>query len=104
VRVASTHGASAPHRRAKESTVSDIENPRDPADRDPDDTGVDEEELVGADSRDVEEAIDAERVVPLDDEEVAGDDADGGLGIDITESDGPDLEAGDDLDTGAAIR
>ena len=24
-------------------------------------------------------------------------------GIDITESDGPDLEAGDDLDTGAAI-
>jgi hypothetical protein len=24
-------------------------------------------------------------------------------GVDITESDGPDLEAGDDLDTGAAI-
>jgi hypothetical protein len=85
--------------------VSDIENPRDPADRDLDDTGVDEEELVGTDARDVEEAIDAERVVPLDDDAVETDDApDGGLGIDITESDGPDLEAGDDLDTGAAIR
>jgi hypothetical protein len=85
--------------------VSDIENPRDPADRDLDDTGVDEEELVGADARDVEEAIDAERVVPLDDDDVeTDDDTDGGLGIDITESDGPDLEAGDDLDTGAAIR
>jgi hypothetical protein len=85
--------------------VSDIENPRDPADRDLDDTGVDEEELVGADARDVEEAIDAERVVPLDDDAVeTDDDTDGGLGIDITESDGPDLEAGDDLDTGAAIR
>jgi hypothetical protein len=86
--------------------VSDIENPRDPADRDLDDTGVDEEELVGSADRDVEEAIDAERVVPLDDDAVATDDdgADGGLGIDITESDGPDLEAGDDLDTGAAIR
>jgi hypothetical protein len=67
--------------------VSDIENPRDPADRD------------------LEEAIDAERVVPLDDDAVAtDDDADGGLGIDITASDGPDLEAGDDLDTGAATR
>nr|WP_228512632.1 hypothetical protein [Clavibacter sp. VKM Ac-2872] len=99
------HGASAPHRPAKESTVSDIENPRDPADRDLDDTGVDEEELVGADARDASEAIDAERVVPLDDDPVADDeDADGGLGIDITESDGPDLEAGDDLDTGAATR
>jgi hypothetical protein len=85
--------------------VSDIENPRDPADRDLDDTGVDEEELVGAHARDVEEAIDAERVVPLDDDAVeTDDDTDGGLGIDITESDGPDLEAGDDLDTGAAIR
>ncbi|MFT2691080.1 hypothetical protein [Clavibacter zhangzhiyongii] len=86
--------------------MSDIENPRDPADRDLDDTGVDEEELVGADGRDVEEAIDAERVVPLDDDAVAtdDDDADGGLGIDITQSDGPDLEAGDDLDTGAAVR
>jgi hypothetical protein len=85
--------------------VSDIENPRDPADRDLDDTGVDEEELVGTDARDVEEAIDAERVVPLDDDDVeTDDDTDGGLGIDITESDGPDLEAGDDLDTGAAIR
>jgi hypothetical protein len=85
--------------------VSDIENPRDPADRDLDDTGVDEEELVGTDARDVEEAIDAERVVPLDDDAVeTDDDTDGGLGIDITESDGPDLEAGDDLDTGAAIR
>ncbi|RIJ53798.1 hypothetical protein [Clavibacter phaseoli] len=86
--------------------MSDIENPRDPADRDLDDTGVDEEELVGADTRDASEAVDAERVVPLDDDPVddGGDDADGGLGIDITESDGPDLEAGDDLDTGAAIR
>lgn len=86
--------------------MSDIENPRDPADRDLDDTGVDEEELVGADARDASEAVDAERVVPLDDDPVddGGDDADGGLGIDITESDGPDLEAGDDLDTGAAIR
>jgi hypothetical protein len=86
--------------------VSDIENPRDPADRDLDDTGVDEEELVGSADRDVEEAIDAERVVPLDDDAVDtdDDDADGGLGIDITESDGPDLEAGDDLDTGAASR
>lgn len=85
--------------------MSDIENPRDPADRDLDDTGVDEEELVGADAREAQEAVDAERVVPLDDDdEVAVDDADGGLGIDITESDGPDLEAGDDLDTGAAIR
>jgi hypothetical protein len=86
--------------------VSDIENPRDPADRDLDDTGVDEEELVGADAREESEAVDAERVVPLDDDPVDedGDDADGGLGIDITESDGPDLEAGDDLDTGAAIR
>ncbi|MFT2708426.1 hypothetical protein [Clavibacter zhangzhiyongii] len=84
--------------------MSDIENPRDPADRDLDDTGVDEEELVGADGRDVEEAIDAERVVPLDDDDAADDDADGGLGIDITQSDGPDLEAGDDLDTGAAVR
>jgi hypothetical protein len=87
--------------------VSDIENPRDPADRDLDDTGVDEEELVGTADRDVEEAVDAERVVPLDDDAVETDDADeadGGLGIDITESDGPDLEAGDDLDTGAAIR
>ncbi|MFT2713245.1 hypothetical protein [Clavibacter sp. Sh2126] len=79
--------------------MSDIENPRDPADRDLDDTGIDEEELVGTDAREAQEAIDAERVVPLDDE-----DADGGLGIDITQSDGPDLEAGDDLDTGAAIR
>jgi len=78
--------------------VSDIENPRDPADRDLDDTGVDEEELVGADAREESEAVDAERVVPLDDDPVDadGDDADGGLGIDI--------EAGDDLDTGAAIR
>ncbi|RIJ46280.1 hypothetical protein DZG00_14210 [Clavibacter lycopersici] len=87
--------------------MSDIENPRDPADRDLDDTGVDEEELVGADAREVAEAIDEERVVPLDDDQVAdddADDADGGLGIDITESDGPDLEAGDDLDTGAATR
>ncbi|MFT2753914.1 hypothetical protein [Clavibacter sp. Sh2088] len=86
--------------------MSDIENPRDPADRDLDDTGVDEEELVGSADRDVEEAIDAERVVPLDDDAVAtdDDDSDGGLGIDITESDGPDLEAGDDLDTGAATR
>jgi hypothetical protein len=86
--------------------VSDIENPRDPADRDLDDTGVDEEELVGADAREESEAVDAERVVPLDDDPVGedGDVADGGLGIDITESDGPDLEAGDDLDTGAAIR
>lgn len=87
--------------------MSDIENPRDPADRDLDDTGVDEEELVGSADRDVEEAIDAERVVPLDDDAVDtddDDDADGGLGIDITESDGPDLEAGDDLDTGAATR
>ncbi|WP_440694825.1 hypothetical protein [Clavibacter nebraskensis] len=85
--------------------MSDIENPRDPADRDLDDTGVDEEELVGSADRDVEEAIDAERVVPLDDDAVdTDDDADGGLGIDITESDGPDLEAGDDLDTGAATR
>ncbi|MBM7411510.1 hypothetical protein JOE38_001333 [Clavibacter michiganensis] len=84
--------------------MSDIENPRDPADRDLDDTGVDEEELVGADAHEAQEAIDAERVVPLDDDPVADDDADGGLGIDITESDGPDLEAGDDLDTGAAIR
>jgi hypothetical protein len=85
--------------------VSDIENPRDPADRDLDDTGVDEEELVGSADRDVEEAIDAERVVPLDDDAVdTDDDTDGGLGIDITESDGPDLEAGDDLDTGAATR
>jgi hypothetical protein len=86
--------------------VSDIENPRDPADRDLDDTGVDEEELVGADAREESEAVDAERVVPLDDDPVGedGDDADGGLGIDITESDGPDLEAGDDLDTGAATR
>ena len=87
--------------------MSDIENPRDPADRDLDDTGIDEEELVGTDARYAEEAIDAERVVPLDDDAVADDEddeADGGLGIDITESDGPDLEAGDDLDTGAAIR
>ena len=85
--------------------MSDIENPRDPADRDLDDTGVDEEELVGTDARDAEEAIDAERVVPLDDDAVdAGDDEDAGLGIDITESDGPDLEAGDDVDTGAAAR
>jgi len=88
--------------------VSDIENPRDPADRDLDDTGVDVEELVGTDDRDAEEAVDAERVVPLDDDDAAADDADdaedGGLGIDITQSDGPDLEAGDDLDTGAAIR
>jgi hypothetical protein len=84
--------------------VSDIENPRDPADRDLDDTGVDEEELVGSTDRDVEEAIDAERVVPLDDDAVVADDDGGGLGIDITESDGPDLEAGDDLDTGAATR
>ena len=86
--------------------MSDIENPRDPADRDLDDTGVDEEELVGADAREESEAVDAERVVPLDVDPVGedGDDADGGLGIDITESDGPDLEAGDDLDTGAAIR
>ncbi|ALD13423.1 hypothetical protein GW571_11255 [Clavibacter capsici] len=84
--------------------MSDIENPRDPADRDLDDTGVDEEELVGAADRDAREAIDAERVVPLEDDAVEADDADGGLGIDITESDGPDLEAGDDLDTGAAIR
>ncbi|OUE25692.1 hypothetical protein [Clavibacter michiganensis] len=83
--------------------MSDIENPRDPADRDLDDTGVDEEELVGADGRDAAEAVDAERVVPLDDDQV-DDDADGGLGIDITQSDGPDLEAGDDLDTGAATR
>ena len=87
--------------------MSDIENPRDPADRDLDDTGIDEEELVGADAREAQEAIDAERVVPLDDDDVADDEDDaddGGLGIDITESDGPDLEAGDDLDTGAAIR
>ena len=88
--------------------MSDIENPRDPADRDLDDTGVDVEELVGTDDRDAEEAVDAERVVPLDDDDAAADDAedgeDGGLGIDITQSDGPDLEAGDDLDTGAAIR
>ena len=88
--------------------MSDIENPRDPADRDLDDTGVDEEELVGVDAREAQEAVDAERVVPLDDDDVADDDEDdeddGGLGIDITESDGPDLEAGDDLDTGAAIR
>ncbi len=42
--------------------------------------------------------------MPLDDDGVADDDADSGLGIDITASDGPDLEAGDDLDTGAAIR
>jgi hypothetical protein len=84
--------------------VSDIENPRDPADRDLDDTDVDEEELVGSTDRDVEEAIDAERVVPLDDDAVVADDDGGGLGIDITESDGPDLEAGDDLDTGAATR
>ncbi|MBF4622349.1 hypothetical protein [Clavibacter sp. VKM Ac-2542] len=86
--------------------MSDIENPRDPADRDLDDTGVDEEELVGVDAREAQEAVDAERIVPLgdDDDGVADDDADGGLGIDITESDGPDLEAGDDLDTGAAIR
>jgi hypothetical protein len=84
--------------------VSDIENPRDPADRDLDDTGVDEEELVGTADRDVEEAVDAERVVPLDDDAVEADEADGGLGIDITESDGPDLEAGDDVDTGAATR
>nr|WP_216842842.1 hypothetical protein [Clavibacter michiganensis] len=70
-----------------------------------DDTGVDEEELVGADAREAQEAVDAERIVPLDDDDgIADDDADGGLGIDITESDGPDLEAGDDLDTGAAIR
>ena len=87
--------------------MSDIENPRDPADRDLDDTGVDLEELVGTDDRDAEEAVDAKRVVPLDDDDAAADDADadeGGLGIDITQSDGPDLEAGDDLDTGAAIR
>ncbi|PPF68487.1 hypothetical protein C5E16_06340 [Clavibacter michiganensis] len=85
--------------------MSDIENPRDPADRDLDDTGVDVEELVGTDDRDAEEAVDAERVVPLDDDDAAADDAeDGALGIDITQSDGPDLEAGDDLDTGAAIR
>ena len=87
--------------------MSDIENPRDPADRDLDDTGVDVEELVGTDDRDAEEAVDAERVVPLDEDDAAADDADadeGGLGIDITQSDGPDLEAGDDLDTGAAIR
>ena len=38
---------------------------------------------------------------PLDDAEVDDDDSDGGLGIDITQSDGPDLEPGDDLDTGA---
>ncbi|OUE22290.1 hypothetical protein BFL36_10185 [Clavibacter michiganensis] len=88
--------------------MSDIENPRDPADRDLDDTGIDEEELVGTDARDAEEAVDAERVVPLDDDDAvdAGDDDDddAGLGIDITQSDGPDLEAGDDLDTGAAAR
>jgi hypothetical protein len=81
--------------------VSDIENPRDPADRDLDDTGIDEEELVGSDDV-TGEALDSERVVPLDDAD-DDDDADGGLGIDITQSDGPDLEAGDDLDTGAAI-
>ena len=88
--------------------MSDIENPRDPADRDLDDTGVDVEELVGTDDRYAEQAVDAERVVPLDEDDAAAaddDDAeDGGLGIDITQSDGPDLEAGDDLDTGAAIR
>jgi hypothetical protein len=84
--------------------VSDIENPRDPADRDLDDTGIDEEEAVGTDGRDAAEAVDAERVVPLDDDSVADDDADdAGLGIDITQSDGPYLESGDDLDTGAAI-
>ena len=84
--------------------MSDIENPRDPADRDLDDTGVDEEELVGADGGEAQEAVDADRVVPVDDDGVDVGEADGGLGIDITESDGPDLEAGDDLDTGAAIR
>jgi hypothetical protein len=84
--------------------VSDIENPRDPADRDLDDTGVDEEALVGSDDA-TGEALDSERVVPLDDADadVDDDDPDGGLGIDITQSDGPDLEPGDDLDTGAAI-
>jgi len=72
--------------------MSDIEDPRDPADGDVVDPLVDpvDDELDGEDTV---TGIDAERAVPT-----GVDDFD----IDVTESDGPDLEAGDDLDTGAA--
>jgi len=72
--------------------MSDIENPRDPADADVVDPLADpvDDELDGEDTV---TGIDAERAVPT-----GVDDFD----IDVTEADGPDLEAGDDLDTGAA--
>lgn len=65
--------------------MSDIENPRDPADAE-----VDDPELEGEDTV---TGLDAERAVPT-----GVDDFD----IDVTQADGPDLQAGDDLDTGAA--
>ena len=72
--------------------MSDIENPRDPADADVVDPLADpvDDELDGEDTV---TGIDAERAVPT-----GVDDFD----IDVTDADGPDLEAGDDLDTGAA--
>jgi len=73
--------------------MSDIENPRDPADADVVDPLVDPVADDETADDDTVTGIDAERAVPT-----GVDDFD----IDITESDGPDLEAGDDLDTGAA--
>lgn len=66
--------------------MSDIENPRDPADAETDD----DLDLAGQDTVTGE---DAERAIPT-----GVDDVD----VDVTQADGPDLQAGDDLDTGAA--
>jgi len=73
--------------------MSDIENPRDPADAEVVDPLVDPIGDDATDDDDTVTGIDAERAVPT-----GVDDFD----IDITEADGPDLEAGDDLDTRAA--
>jgi len=66
--------------------MSDIEDPRDPADAGTDDA-------VDLEGQDTVTGEDAERAIPT-----GVDDFD----IDVTRADGPDLQAGDDLDTGAA--